>query len=67
MKTILAIIACALCACATTVTTSVLPDGTKVTVTAKSADPVAIKAALDSAAIIVAVVDNLAAKQSAKP
>jgi len=54
--------------CYTTVTTNTLPDGTKVTVTAKSSDPVAIKAALDAATLIVPVVEKLAVKQStAKP
>ncbi len=51
--------ALALGSCATTVTTNTLPDGTKVTVTAKSADPLAIKAAMDAAAIIVPVVESL--------
>jgi hypothetical protein len=68
MKTIaLAIIAAGLCSCATTVTTNTLPDGTTVTVTAKSADPVAIKAALDAAAIIVPVVQELAKSQNDNP
>ena len=54
----------ALPSCTTTVTTNTLPDGTKVTVTAKSSDPVAIKAALDAATLIVPVVEQLATKQS---
>ena len=54
----------ALCACTTTTTTNVLPDGTKVVIVARSSDPVAIKAALDAAAIITPVVERLAAKQT---
>ena len=56
----------ALSSCSTTVTTNVLPDGTKVTITAKSADPVAIKAALDAAQIITPVVDKLIVKQTSQ-
>ena len=57
----------ALAACTTTVTTNTLPDGTKVTVTAKSSDPVAIKAAMDAAQLIAPIVQAEIAKQSAKP
>ena len=55
---------CALPACRTTVTdtTSILPDGTRVTtqVTAKSSDPAAIAAAEQAAAIVVPLVEALA-------
>lgn len=61
---LLFLIAC-LTGCSTVVTTNTLPDGTKVTVTAKSADPVAIRAALDAAAMIVPVVEALAEKSPA--
>lgn len=54
-----------LSACTVTTTTNTLPDGTKVTVTAKSSDPVAIQAALEAAALIAPVVERLAAKQNA--
>lgn len=66
IRTILAAIVCLLfvTACTVTTTTNTLPDGTKVVIVAKSSDPVAIKAALDAAAIITPVVERLAAKQS---
>lgn len=54
----------ALASCATTVTQSTLPDGTVVTVTAKSADPVAVKAATDAAVLLMPVIDNLTRKQT---
>ena len=61
---LLAAIAClALCSCTTTTTTSLLPDGTRVVIVARSSDPVAIKAALDAAEIIIPVVEMIAAEQ----
>lgn len=70
MKTIASILALALCACTTTTTTSLLPDGTRVVIVARSSDPVAIQAALDAAEIIIPVVEMIAADQKdhkAKP
>ena len=55
----------ALCACATTTTTNTLPDGTKVAVTSKSSDPVAIKAAIDAATLLQPTIDKLIIKQTA--
>lgn len=64
MKTTLAaLLALALCSCTTTTTTSILPDGTRVVIVARSSDPVAIQAALDAAEIIIPVVEALAADQ----
>ncbi len=63
MKTIAAILALAVCACTTTTTTSLLPDGTKVVIVARSSDPVAIQAALDAAEIIIPVVEMIAVDQ----
>ena len=53
------------CATTTTVNTSVLPDGTKVTttVTARSSDPAAVQAAVQTAAILVPLVEDFAKKQ----
>ena len=63
----LAILAATLSSCSTTTTvnTSVLPDGTKVTttVTAKSSDPAAIQAAVQTASILVPLVEDFAKKQ----
>jgi len=71
MKTIItAITAIAMCSCTTTTTTSMLPDGTKVVIVARSSDPIAIHAALDAAEIIIPVVEMIAADQldnKAKP
>jgi hypothetical protein len=71
MKTTLAaLLALALCSCTTTTTTSILPDGTRVVIVARSSDPVAIQSALDAAEIIIPVVEMLAAEQKdnkAKP
>ena len=70
MKTIASILALALCACTTTTTTSLLPDGTRVVIVARSSDPVAVQAALDAAEIIIPVVEMIAADQKdnkAKP
>lgn len=69
MKTTITALVCsalALCSCTVTTTTSVLPDGTKVIVVAKSADPVAIRAAMDAAELITPVVEKLAIEQAAK-
>ena len=55
----------ALCACTVTTTTNPLPDGTKVTVTSKSSDPVAIKAAIDAATLLQPTIDKLIIKQTA--
>ena len=67
IKIIAIVAAVALASCTTTVTTNTLPDGTKVTVTSKSSDPVAIKAAMDTAQLIAPIVQAEIAKQSAKP
>lgn len=67
MKLLIALVAALVLvtsSCTTTTTTNLLPDGTKVVIVAKSSDPVAIKAALDAAAIIGPVVERLAAKQT---
>ena len=53
-------------ACTTTTTTSVLPDGTKIVVVARSSDPVAIKAALDAATALAPTVERIAIEQAAK-
>lgn len=66
MKSIrLVLLALILSGCATTVTTNTLPDGTKVSVTAKSSDPVAIKAAMDAAILLLPIIESIATKQSA--
>ena len=69
MKTKLALLGLviALTSCVTTVTTNTLPDGTVVTVKARSADPVAIKAALDAATLIQPTVDKIIAQQNNEP
>jgi hypothetical protein len=59
-------IAVALASCTTTVTTNTLPDGTVVTVKARSADPVAIKAALDAATLIQPTVDKIITQQNSE-
>lgn len=53
-----------LSSCVTTVTTNTLPDGTVVTVKARSADPVAVKAALEAAALIQPTVDKMITQQN---
>lgn len=53
----------ALPGCATTVTTTKLPDGSVVTVTAKSSDPVAIAGALEVTKLLAPTLDRLAAKK----
>jgi membrane protein involved in colicin uptake len=65
MKTKLALLGliAVLTSCVTTVTSSTLPDGTVVVVKARSGDPVAIKAALDAAALIQPTVDKIITQQ----
>jgi hypothetical protein len=63
---LLAILACLSLSCVTTVTTNTLPDGTVVTVKARSADPVAITAALEAAALIQPTVDKIITQQKAE-
>lgn len=70
MKTklvLLGLIAVLSAACVTTVTTNTLPDGTVVTVKARSADPVAVKAALEAAALIQPTVDKIITQQNSNP
>ena len=64
MKSLAILATLVLASCATVVTTNTLPDGTVVTVPAKSADPVAIKAALDAAVLISPIIDKLTAQQT---
>jgi hypothetical protein len=64
MKTLALLAVALLASCATVVTTNTLPDGTTVTVTSKSADPVAIKAALDMANLIAPIVADRANDQA---
>ena len=53
------------CASTTTVSTNVLPDGTTVTttITAKSSDPAAVQAAVQTAAILVPLVEDFSKKR----
>lgn len=51
--------------CSTTVTTTTMPNGNVVTVTAKSSDPAAIAAALETAKLIAPIVQTSIDKQKA--
>jgi len=59
-----ALLAACIPSCMTTVAVQTLPDGTRVTTTSKSADPVAIKAALDMANLIAPIIADRASDQS---
>lgn len=64
MKTLIALVSLlALCACSTTVTQTTLPNGSVVTVTSKTSDPVAIKAAMDTANLLAPYIAELASQK----
>ena len=63
-KTIGLLCAAALTSCVTTVSTSTLPDGTKVTVTSKTADAASIAAAVAAAQTIAPIVDKMIDRQT---
>lgn len=62
---LLTIASLALVSCVTTVTTNTLPDGTTVTVTSKTSDPVAIANAVNAAKAIAPVIQDLMKKEPA--
>lgn len=62
--TILGLLAAALTSCVYTTTTNTLPDGTKVVVTAKSADPVAIANAVSAAEKLAPIIQKMIEKQT---
>lgn len=68
MKTTLLIVSlflATLTSCSTVVTTTTMPNGNVVTVTAKTSDPAAIAAALETAKLIAPIVQKSIDKQTA--
>ena len=64
MKHALLAIIAAVPSCTVTTTTNTLPDGTKVVIVAKSADPAAIASAVNAAQAIAPIIKDLTKKQT---
>jgi len=64
MKTLLLLTIATLTSCTTTTTQTVMPNGSTVTITAKSADPVAIAAAIETAKILEPAILEATKKQT---